>query len=112
MDWFPATAEMSAEDFKQSLTVLADAALTHSAESVLVNVRDFRSQAPMEVDAWRAQNIVPKYNQVLKRFAWLTGAQPPQLPGRGNPYQNEGETYHNCWFRDEAAAISWATTNS
>jgi hypothetical protein len=83
--------------------------LMHAAESILVDVRDFRSKTAMEVDDWRVQNIVPKYNKVLKRFAWLTGEQPPQLPSGGNVYQNEGETYQNRWFRDEAAAISWAT---
>ena len=112
VDWFPSTAEMTTDDFKHSLTVLADAALAHSAESILVDVREFRSKSAMEVDAWRAQNIVPKYNRVLKRFAWLAGAQPPQLPGGGNPYQNEGETYQNRWFRDETEAVSWATTDA
>lgn len=112
LDWFPTTAEMSADDFKRSLTVLADAAVANTAQSILVDVREFRSKAAMEVDAWRMQNIVPKYNKVLKRFAWLAGAQPAQLPGGGNTYQNEGETYQNRWFRDEAAAVSWATTNA
>jgi hypothetical protein len=112
MDWFPSTAEMSSDDFKRSLTVLADAALAHAAESILVDVTDFRSKAAMEIDAWRVQNIVPKYNKVLKRFAWLTGAQPPQLPAGGDTYQNEGETYQSRWFRDEAAAVSWATPNT
>ena len=112
IDWFPTTAEMTADDFKRSLTVLADAAVAHAAESILVNVRDFRSKTAMEVDAWRVQNIVPKYNKVLKRFAWLAGEQPPQLPGGGNAYQNEGETYQNRWFRDEPAAVSWATANA
>lgn len=112
MDWFPTTSEMSADDFKRSLTVLADTAVAKTAQSILVDVREFRSKAAMEVDAWRMQNIVPKYNKVLKRFAWLAGAQPAQLPGGGNTYQNEGETYQNRWFRDEAAAVSWATTNT
>lgn len=110
--WFPAAADMTVDDFKHSLTVVADAALAHSAECILVDVRDFRpNSALMELDAWRVQNIVPKYNQVLKRFAWLAGAQLPQLPGGGNAYQKEGETYQNRWFHDEAAAVSWATTN-
>jgi hypothetical protein len=112
MDWFPATKDMSADDFKRSLTVLADAAVANAAESILVDVREFRSQAAMQVDNWRLQNIVPKYNKVLKRFAWLAGAQPAQLPGGGDSYQNEGETYQNRWFRDEAAAVSWATTGA
>ncbi|MHA3770051.1 hypothetical protein ACXR0O_00775 [Verrucomicrobiota bacterium sgz303538] len=113
MDWLPAASEMTADDFKHSLTVAADAALAHSVESILVNVRDFRSNPALaELCEWRVQHIVPKYNQVVKRFAWLVGTQTPQLPSDGNTFQNAGETYLSRWFRDEAAAISWATTNT
>jgi len=116
LDWLPAAAEMTADDFKRTLTVAADVVLAHSVESVLVDVRDFRCNAELgsqmgEVEAWRTQNIVPKYNQVIKRFAWLAGAQMPELPGGGNAYQKEGEAYQSRWFRDEAAAISWATAS-
>ena len=65
-----------------------------------------------EVYEWRVQNIVPKYNKILKRFAWLGSAELAELPGGGNVFSNEGETYENRWFRDEAAAVSWATTNA
>lgn len=112
MDWLPAASEMTADDFKRSLTVAADAALAHSVESILVNARDFRpNPALAEICDWRVQHIVPKYNQVIKRFAWLMAAQAPQLPGEGNSFQNAGEAYLSCWFRDEATAISWATNN-
>ena len=113
MNWFPATAEMTADDFKHSLSVAADAALAHSVESILVDTRDFRPNSALgEVHAWRVQNIVPKYNKVLKRFAWLSGAELSQLPGGGDTFQNAGETYQSRCFCDEAAAISWATTNA
>ena len=109
-NWFPATAGMTADDFKHSLTVAADAAVANGVESILVDVRDCRPNPAMgEVCEWRVRNIVPKYNQVLKRFAWLTGAE---LPGGGEAYSNEGETYQNRWFLDEAAAVSWATTHA
>lgn len=113
MQWFPATAEMTPDDFKHSLTVAADAALAYGVESILVDVRDFHpSAACMELNAWRVQNIIPKYNQVLKRFAWLGGAELAQTPGSGNTYQGAGESYQSRWFQDEIAAISWATTHA
>ena len=100
---------MSTDDFKRTLTVLADTAVEKSAEGIMIDVRQFRSIAAREIDDWRLQNIVPKYNSVLKRFAWLAGDQPPDLPGGGEPYQNEGEAYMNRWFRDETNAINWVT---
>jgi hypothetical protein len=111
MTWFPATAEMTADDFKRTLTAAADAALSHSVESILVDVRGFgQNPALAECNSWRVENIVPKYNQVLKRFAWIASDKMPQLPGGGDVYQGEGETYQSRWFRDEAAAVAWAAT--
>jgi hypothetical protein len=112
--WFPATVDMTIDDFKRSLTVVADAALAHSVESILVDVRDFSSMSAMEdarfvMEAWRGRNIVPKYNKVFKRLAWLADDQLPKLPGGGYVYSYEGETFQNRWFRDEAAALLWAT---
>lgn len=110
MDWLPAASGMSAEDFKRTLGVAAEAALAHAVECVLVDAREFRpNPALAEICEWREQEIVPKYNQVIQRFAWLAAAEAPQLPGDGQPFQNPGEAYLSCWFRDEAAAISWAT---
>lgn len=111
MDWLPAAGGMAADDFKRSLTVAAEAVLAHSVESVLVDARDFRpNPALAEICEWREQHIVPKYNQVVKRFAWLAAAEAPQLPGDGDTFQNAGEAYLSRWFRDEAAAIAWATS--
>ena len=113
MNWFPATGEMTAEEFKRTLTVAADAALAHGVESILVDTRDFRPNPALEdLCAWRVENIVPKYNQVLKRFAWITGAELSQLPGGGDSFQNAGETYQSRFFREEAAAIAWVTTSA
>ena len=104
---------MTADDYKHTLTAVADAVLAHAVESVLVDVRDFRPNPAMsEVYTWRVQNIVPVYNKVVKRFAWLGAAELSELPGGGNTFSQEGETYQNRWFRDEAAAVSWATTNA
>jgi len=112
MQWLPATIDMTADDLKHSITVIADAVVAHGIESLVVNTRDFHpNPALMEMAAWRKQNIVPKYNKSLKRFAWLAEAQVPQLPDGGKIVQGEGEAYQSCWFRDEAEAIAWATAN-
>jgi hypothetical protein len=108
--WLPATAEMTLDDFKHSTMILAETTLAHSSERVLADLRGFRFNVPREFEAWRMQNTVPRYNKVVKRYAWLAGAQPPQLPGDGKAHQNEGETYIRCWFRDEAKALSWVTS--
>lgn len=110
MDWLPAAGEMSAEDFKRTLGIAAEAALAHAVEGVLVDAREFRpNPALAEICEWRERTIVPKYNQVVRRFAWLTSADAPQIPGDGEPFQNAGEAYLSCWFRYESAAIAWAT---
>lgn len=109
LDWFLETESMSADDFKRTLTVLADTVVEKGVEGALVDVRQFRSKVAMEIDEWRLENIVPKYNKVLKRFGWLAGEQPPQLPGNGQAYQNDGENYHNKWFRDESLVLEWVS---
>tara|TARA_R110002074_G_scaffold170006_2_gene332233 strand:+ start:14552 stop:14740 length:189 start_codon:yes stop_codon:yes gene_type:complete len=53
------------------------------------------------------ENIVPKYNQCLKKLAWVSGSVPETLPGNGNAYQNKGEEYVNCWFREKHEALAW-----
>jgi hypothetical protein len=111
IDWLPDTAKMSLDDFKHSLTILVDATVANSAKSMLVDLRAFHFKSAHEVEAWRMQNTVPKYNKVIKRWAWLATAQIPQLPGDGKAHQNEGEAYHRRWFRDEAEALSWATSD-
>jgi len=113
LTWFPETADMTADDFKRSLVALAEAVENSESPAVIVDVRDFRSEAAMQIDDWRIENIVPRYNKHLHRFAWVAGAsKPPELPGGGEEYQNDGETYKNRWFRDLEAAAQWATNEA
>jgi hypothetical protein len=112
LTWLPATAEMTVDDFKQSMIGASDIVLAKAVESVLVDVRGFQCNFELAgCDEWRVENIVPKYNKVLKRFAWMAGAQMPQLPGGGEAFQKPGENYQSRWFYDEAAAIAWATAD-
>ena len=109
LDWLPETEQISADDFKRTLIVLANTVVEKGVEGLLIDVRQFRSSVAMEIDDWRLEHIVPKYNQALKRFSWLAGEQPVELPKSGSSYQNQGEKYQNCWFRDEDEAVAWVT---
>ncbi|NKB88821.1 MAG: hypothetical protein GKS06_11445 [Acidobacteria bacterium] len=109
LSWLPETEDMTLEDFRNTLTVLADAVVEHGASGALVDVREFRSEVPEEDDGWREEVIVPRYNTVLSRFAWLAGPEFEELPGGGGVYSNDGEEYANRWFHDEDEAIAWAT---
>tara|TARA_R110002074_G_scaffold170006_2_gene332232 strand:+ start:14344 stop:14568 length:225 start_codon:yes stop_codon:yes gene_type:complete len=53
LTWHPATKQMGVEDFKNTLSLLADEVVRQQLKSVVVDVRQFYSGVASEIDDWR-----------------------------------------------------------
>lgn len=102
--WTAATAEMTDDDFNGAMGLLADKAIEVGAANILVDLRAFDHKPSAEAMAWRKQEVVPKYNQVVKRFAFLAGSA-----GDG-PSTGEGETFETQRLASEEAILEWFTS--
>jgi hypothetical protein len=63
LTWLPGTQGMTDQDFKEDLSVFAEAALQHRAKCLFIDMRQFMGRPSEEVGTWRDDVIVPKYEQ-------------------------------------------------
>lgn len=101
--WTPETRDMSDDDFLGALELLASEAEKRKCPHVLVDARCFAasvSDAGMEA---RSERIVPRYNAVLKKFAFLVRAAPKS----SEPRQGDGETFWSRTSDSEQALLDW-----
>ena len=66
LTWLPGTAGMTDQDFKETLEAFAEAILQHSAQKLIVDMREFRHRPSPEVLAWRDEVIVSKYGSIAQ----------------------------------------------
>lgn len=95
---------MIADEFKLALEQLAEHVREKAATGTLVDVGTFHFAPTAELDLWRREQIIPKYNSAgLKRFAYL-------LPSGGS-YRPEGfgdtDEFLTDWFDEPGQARAW-----
>ena len=107
LKWLAGTAGMTDEDFKETLEVFADTAIQHGAKRLLIDVREFKHRPSEQVQEFREQVTVPKYNKAgVKKIAWVwPGAAAPS-----NAPANEKERFENRYFPTEAEALAWVAS--
>ena len=106
--WLKETSNMQASDFQRVLEKFADLSLEHKISKLMVNVEKFGFSDAMgpELAKWRANTIVPKYNQAgVQKFAFVHGANFEEPEGSGKPI--EGEIFTTRNFGAESIAIGW-----
>ena len=103
LTWLAGTAGMTDQDFKETLEVFAESALQHSAERLLIDVREFKHRPSAEILAWRDDVTVNKYNRAgAKKLAWIwPGNTPSNMPTSKNA------KYENRYCSTEAEALAW-----
>ena len=105
LTWLPGTAGMTDQDFKETLEAFAEAILQHSAQKLIVDMREFRHRPSPEVLAWRDEVIVSKYNKAgVKKAAWI-------WPGMtGGPSTSARDKFENHYCSTESEALAWVTS--
>jgi hypothetical protein len=104
--WFDSTAEMSADEFKDSLANFAACVEKCGRHHVLVDNTSFR-MSPSKMDGpWRDANIIPRYNAAgVTRFAFQ---MPPGMPMIGSPPAQEGPArFPTAYFGRRQEALDW-----
>ena len=106
LTWLAGTEGMTDQDFKETLEAFAESALQHSAQRLLIDVREFKHRPSAEVLAWRDEVIVPKYNKAgVKKIAWVW---PMNTPSNGP--SSDKDKFENRYFATEAEALAWAAS--
>jgi hypothetical protein len=116
LKWFPATRNMSDDDFEATLDLHAtQAEHLKPITFMLIDVTEFfHSFADPDTLGWRDEYIIPRYNAAgVTKFAFQTqpdaagtvesGAQ-PTIEGRAN--------YPTAWFRTRERAYRWLSSPS
>ena len=106
LKWLPGTAGMTDQDFMETLEVFADTAIQHGAKRLLIDVVEFKHRPSAEVQKFRDEVTVPKYNKAgVKKIAWV-------WPGaaQGNAPANDKEKFENRFFPTEAEALAWVAS--
>ena len=105
LTWLAGTVGMTDQDFKETLETFAESALQHSAQRLLIDVREFKHRPSAQILAWRDDVTVAKYNRAgVKRLAWVwPGTTPSNMPTSANA------KYENRYFSTEAEALDWVS---
>jgi hypothetical protein len=103
LTWLAGTAGMTDQDFKETLEAFAESALQHSAQRLMIDVREFKHRPSKEILAWRDDVTVGKYNRAgVKKLVWVW---PGEIPS--NMPTSENAKYDNRYCSTEAAAFAW-----
>jgi len=106
LTWLPGTQQMTDQDFREALSVFADAALQHRASRLVIDIREFKARPSAEVGAWRDKVILPKYEKAgVKKIAWI-------WPGMSAEEAGTGAGYQQRYFETRDQAIDWCVASS
>lgn len=107
LKWFHGAEGIPVRHFKDNLTILADTILEKETSGVLVDIREGNPHPSILNGTWAFRNVIPKFNQIIKRVAWLSDFNQGLKSRYGEPFIKTGEPFQTCWFRDESNAIEW-----
>ena len=105
--WKPETETIDDLSFRESLSNYAGFVLEMGVPHAIVDLREFQPPAgvpmPETGGAWRTEVAVPRYNKVIKKFAYLAG------PGAdvSTPSAHPPERYETGVFNSEDQLKAW-----
>ena len=103
LTWLAGTEGMTDRDFQETLEVFAESALQHSAQRLMIDVRQFKHRPSSEILAWRDEVTVAKYNRAgAKKLVWVwPGNTPSNMPTSAKAQ------YENRYCSSEEEALAW-----
>lgn len=106
--WTDQTANMTDDDFKKALELLAKYAEERANPAILVDVRAFRYGVSADLGVWREKEIVPRYNAAgIARFAYVVGPDFPAPPNGAPSRLAESEEFLTGFFDRGEDARAW-----
>lgn len=109
LEWLPSSKDMSDEQVKETLQLFADAGNRLRAPYLLVDVMKFGRGFTDEINAWRAEHIIPAYNSAgVRKMAFLAPEPYPETFEKGfKPAKEPGATFPTGWFSDRDNLTKW-----
>ena len=109
LEWLEQSADMTDDDFKQSMQRYAEMAGAHSTPYLLVDVTKFRHTMGEGIGAWRDENIIPAYNAAaVKKFAFLFPAGTRGTVEEGNaPAREPPGEFPTGYFTERGRILDW-----
>jgi hypothetical protein len=107
--WYDTTSAMTADEFKQWLSLFASQEERLRRKGALTDAtRFFMDRANLD-DEWRDANIIPRYNAAgIKKFAFIF---PDGVPMIGQPPAVEGSgKFPTAYFGRRADALAWLSS--
>ncbi len=103
--WSDKTSEMSAEEFKGYLELMAEFAEKHHTPRILVDLNRFKFSPTTEIANWRERHVAPRYNKAgVEKFAYVLPNDAPLPPTPEKP----PEAHHATrFFNAEDDATAW-----
>ncbi len=118
LSWLPATSDMSDDDFKTGLMMLASEAEALAPSAILIEATRFNHdfEAFKATMAWRDENVIPRYNAAgVAKFAFLmpAGFSGPTAENGSEPRQDgPAAEFPTQWFTGRDRAVAWLTEPS
>ena len=111
LEWLESTRDMTEEDFRRGLTLLAEQAEQHPGATLLIDNRRFGYTPAADNAEWRDREIIPRYNASgVRKEAFLVppGAKESisKMPQGSAEFEYgffESPDEANAWVREPAS---------
>ncbi len=109
LEWLEGSANMTDDNFKESMKRYAMCAEQLRPGNLLVDVTKFKHSPGANVGAWRDREIIPRYNTAgVRRFAFIVPHGSPGTVEQGNsPAQEPPGQFPTAYFDDRQDALNW-----
>jgi hypothetical protein len=107
--WLEGSANMTDDDFKESMSRYATHAEELKPNNLLVDVTKFAHSPGTDVGPWRDEEIIPRYNAAgVTKFAFIVPHGSPGTVANGNaPAVEPPGRFPTAYFDDRDAALKW-----
>src|SRR5262245_55389246 len=111
--WLPSTRDMSDEDIKQSLEMLAANGERLHPRFMIVDSTEFHHDFSEGVMKWREANIVPRYGGAgVTKFAFIVAEGfHGTVESGGGPIVDGSATFPTAWFSTRQRAYEWLASD-
>ncbi len=102
------TSEMTTDEFKKEMQIFAEMCEKHKPERELVHLLDMKYIIVPDVQEWMNNEIFPKYENIIKRMAFLVSTElASQMSVEQTMDEEVGQKFIQQYFDSEEKARNW-----
>ncbi len=110
--FLPTTEDMDPEEFKKEMNIFAGMCEEHKPERELVHLLDMKYVIVPEVQEWMNNEIFPRYENIIKRMAFLVPSELfTQISVEQTMDEESGQKFVQQYFETENEARKWLMEN-